>query len=89
MAMKSGVMPGGDAPALNAVEVTPSDTVDLQPSARALWVGSAGDLVVIMAGEPDSSVTVVFTNVPAGFWMPIQVRRVLTSSSADDIVAVF
>lgn len=85
----SGVLPGGDAPGLNAVEVTPDDDVDIQPSARALWIGGDGDLEVIMAGERDASVTVVFLGVAAGTWMPIQVRRVLESTTCDGIVAVF
>ncbi len=85
---KSGVLPGGDTPGLNAIAVEPDDDADLQPSARALWIGSAGDLEVVMAGEADPEVTVVFSNVPVG-WMPIQVRRVMETTSAQDIVAVF
>lgn len=84
---KSGVMLGGDAPGLNAVTVTPDDDVDI--NARALWVGSTGDLEVVMAGETDPSVTVIFANVGQGQWMPIQVRRVMESSTAGDIIAVF
>lgn len=86
---KSGVLPGGDAPGLNAVAVTPDDDADLQPSARALWIGSTGNLEVVMAGEVDSSTTVVFNNIPAGVWMPIQVRRVMEATTASNIVAVF
>lgn len=87
--MKSGVLPGGDAPALNAVEVTPDDDTDLQPSARALWIGGTGDLTVIMAGERDDNVTVTFSGIADGTWMPVQVRRVMEATSASDIVAVF
>ncbi len=89
MSMKSGSSLGADAPGYTAVAVTPSNTVDLQPAARALWVAGAGTLTVIMAGE-NSSTTVVFTSIPAGQWMPIQVRRVMsTGTTATGIVAVF
>lgn len=86
---KSGVLPGGDAPAWTAEEVTPSDSVNLTTWARALWVGSAGNLKVIMAGDATNT-PVTFRGVKAGVWMPIQVKRVYaTGTSASDIVAVF
>ncbi len=90
MAMKSGVMPGGDAPAFNAVAVVPHNTNNILPcAARALWVGGTGTLTVIMAGD-DSNTPVLFSAVPAGVWMPIQVKRVnSTGTTATLIVAVF
>lgn len=84
---KTGVMLGADAPGVNAVAVTPDDDVDI--NARALWVGSTGDLEVVMAGERDPDNTVVFSNVPGGTWMPISVRRVMEATTAEDIVAIF
>lgn len=86
--MKSGVMPGGDAPAMTAVVVTPSDTTQLQPYSRALWVGSEGDLAVVMEGD-NSDTTVVFTGVAAGTWMPLRCKKVMAGTTASDIVAVF
>lgn len=86
---KSGVLMGGDTPGLNAKAVTPSSTADLQPSARALWIGGAGNLDVVMAGESDPAVVVTFLTVPASVWMPIQVRRVMATTTCTAIVAVY
>lgn len=86
--MKSGVMPGGNAPALTAVAVTKSDTTQLQPYSRMLWVGGAGDLAVIMEGD-NSNTTVTFVGVPAGTWMPLRCKKVMAATSASNIVAVF
>lgn len=88
MSMKSGVMPGGDAPAFNASVIAPLDATLLLPAARALWIGGAGNLSVVMAGD-DSNNTIVFVGVPAGVWMPIQVKRVMTATTATSIVAVY
>lgn len=72
------------APALGAVEVTPSDATDLSPTARALYVGGAGTLEVIM----QSGDTVTFTNAEGV--LPIRVKRVLaTGTTATGIVALY
>ena len=77
-----------DSPAWTAAAVTPSDGTDL-PTAptRGLYVGSAGNLVVNMAG---GGASVTFTGVPAGAILPIRVDRVLaTSTTASAIVALY
>jgi len=74
-------------PAINFLAVTPSDTVDLLPTgARALYVGTGGDVVAINAsGDP-----ITFKNVPSGAFMPIYTTRVnATDTTADDIIALF
>jgi hypothetical protein len=66
--------------------VSKSDTVDLDFLARALWVGSAGDVSVVM----QDGTTVVFTSVPAGSLLPIRFSRVnSTNTDASDMVALF
>lgn len=73
-------------PATAAIAVTPSDTVNLGHVSRALWVGSTGDVTVIMA---DGGAAVTFSAVPVG-WMPLRVSRVnATSTTASSIVAVW
>lgn len=82
----SGVLPGGDAPGKGAVAVVPHNTNKLTSASRALWVGSAGNLTVLMEGGQ----TVTFSGVPGGSWMPIRVQRVnSTGTTASNIVAVF
>ncbi len=74
-----------DGPARSGEAVSPSDTVDLTNVSRALWVGTGGDLTVIM----QDTTTVALLNVPDGSLLPICVSRVkLTGTDADDIVAL-
>jgi hypothetical protein len=81
---------GVDAPARMAALVAPHDTNDLPQYAKALYIGVAGDLTIVPAGDTSANGTsVLFTNVPVG-WFPVQVRRVLdTGTDADEIVAVY
>lgn len=70
--------------------VTPSDTVDLQPgSARltdALYVGVAGDVAAVQ----QNGVAVLFTAVPAGGVLEVQVRRVnATGTTATGIAGLY
>lgn len=78
-------------PAGNAVAVVPSDVTDLDQFTRALYIGAAGNLTVIMAGETLTSTTVVtFNNVISGTILPIRVRRIkATLTTASNIVALF
>lgn len=73
-------------PATRLTAVTPSDSTDLS-GARAVYVGTAGDLAVRAKGD-DSAVTL--PNVPAGAIIPVQIDRVMsTGTTASDIVALF
>ena len=75
-----------DAPARRAAAVTPNDSADLSEVPRALYVGTAGDLVVKLVDDASS---VTFPNLPVG-WHPIRAVRVYaTNTTADDIVAVY
>jgi hypothetical protein len=73
-------------PASNAVAVTPNDSTDLTYTCRALFVGGAGNLAVVMAGGQ----TITFTGVTAGALLPIRASRVMaTNTTATSIVAVW
>lgn len=82
--------------AYNAEAVIPNDNADLTLSGGAiiegsnngacLYIGTGGDLKVTMLGGQ----TVVFTNIPDGTFMPIQVRRVWANgTNAGDILALY
>jgi hypothetical protein len=74
------------APSSHASAVTPHDTNDLPFISRALFVGGAGNVAVEM-GSGDN---VTFTGVPAGFILPIEVSKVLsTGTTATNIVALY
>lgn len=77
---------GLTTPATKAVAVTPSDTDELATVSRALYVGGAGNLSLILAGD---SSAVTFTGVPAGTILPFRVKQVKsTSTTATAIVAL-
>ena len=77
--------PGLDSPCGYAEAVTPSDTVSLTISSRALYIGGAGNLTVLTVGGQ----TVTFTGVLAGSIIPIRVSRVnATVTTATSIVSI-
>ncbi|MEZ4714299.1 MAG: hypothetical protein R3A44_44375 [Caldilineaceae bacterium] len=82
----SSYQPSLDAPARRAAAVTPNDSADLTEVPRALYIGTAGDLVVKLVDDASS---VTFPNMPVG-WHPIRPARVYaTNTTASDIVAVY
>lgn len=57
--------------------ITPSDTVDLSPYAKAIVVTAAGNLAILPVGNTDNAGGIVtFTSAPVGFVPPYRVRRV-------------
>jgi hypothetical protein len=69
----------------DAAAVTLSDTVNFaEPS--VVWIGTAGNVKVTTAQGSD----VVFTSVPGGTVLPVQVIRVwATGTVAQNIVRIF
>lgn len=76
--------PGPMFPAHRLTAVTPSDSTDLS-GCRALWVGGAGNLVV-MATNDTVAVTMV---VAANTLIPVFARRVMAATTATSIVALY
>lgn len=73
------------APAVDAFPVTPSDTEDLPQTARALYVGNAGDLSLVTAG----GATVTFAAVAGSMVLPVMTARVRASgTTASSIVGL-
>lgn len=67
--------------------VTPSDTVDLVPYAKALVVTAAGNLVILPMMNADG-VTITFTGLPVGYVLPYQVRRVYATGTTASVATV-
>jgi hypothetical protein len=67
----AGLTEGLSSPYDNALEVTPSDSVDLDITTRALWCGVAGNLKVTLA----SGATVTFDH-GVHTLLPIRATRV-------------
>lgn len=81
----SNIIPSPN-PAIYAIAVTPSDSVNLAPSSRALYVGGAGNVALV---QPDDTV-VTFVGVTAGFILPVACKRVnSTNTTATSIVALY
>lgn len=79
-------------PAVDAVPVTPSDTVDLtldilnvtKKMCRSLLIGTSGNIKVLTVNNQERTF-----KVPVGI-IPLQVRRVFaTGTTASDITALF
>ena len=89
MALSSRDIAGGAGAtiALSFAAVTPSDTVAISGGpARALYVGTAGNVVAVTS----DGVAVTFTGVQGGSILPIYCLRVnSTSTTASNIVALF
>lgn len=74
------------SPAYKAVAVTPHDSTNLERGCRGLYIGGAGNVVVVF---PDDT-AITFTAVPVGTFMPVQAKRVnFTSTTATAIVALY
>lgn len=74
------------SPSSRALTITPADSADLPAVVRALWVGDAGSVRVVLADDADA---VTISAVPAGTLLPIIVKRVLaTGTTATSIVGL-
>ncbi len=67
--------------------VTPSDTTDLDPYAKAVVVTAAGNLVILPVKNADGT-TLTFTNAPVGFVPPYRVRRVLSTGTTASVATI-
>jgi hypothetical protein len=74
------------APAARAAAVAPHDSNPLAEPARALFVGTGGDIVACGVSGGDA----VFKNVPDGTVLPFRAQFVrATGTTATDILALF
>lgn len=78
---------GPESPAWSAVAVTPADADLSRVATRALYVGGAGNVAVVMS---DGGAAVTFVGVQAGTILPLRVDRVnSTNTTATSIVALY
>lgn len=71
-----------DDPAIDAFSVSKSDSTTF--FARALYVGTAGDVVLTTRSGTD----VTFKAVPAGTILPVRCTKVKVATTAADIVGL-
>lgn len=73
-------------PAQNAFAVTPSDTTVISTT-RALYVGAAGNVAVLMNGDTSA---VTFVGCQTGQILPLAVTKVMsTNTTATSIVGIY
>lgn len=76
---------GLESPAMDGFAVTPDDNADLPELTRALYIGSAGAVAVVLA----SGAAVTFTGIAGGTLLPLRARRVrATATTAGAIVGL-
>ena len=72
-------------PGIDGFAVTPSDTVNFAIMARSLFIGGAGNVVLITA----HGTTLTFNNIAAGTVLPMMAQRVnATNTTATTIVGI-
>lgn len=71
------------SPAIQAFAVTKSDTTVFPRPTKALYVGGAGDVAVLLA---DDISPVVFSAVPAGTFLPVRVSKVLSTGTTATLI---
>jgi hypothetical protein len=93
MPVINGVTIGPEGPVAGyysyATLVTASNTAPLPGKNRALYVGTGGNLTVVMASDPTAT-PILFMSVPAGTTLPISVSYVMaTGTVAAAILALY
>jgi len=91
MAVSTSIPPHSSIPAIEAVGVTPSDSVNITKVARGLYIGGAGNASVVM----ENGDAVKFYGLLAGTILPVRCIRVNVNdtggftTTATNIVALF
>ena len=68
---------GLEGPVQHGFAVVPNDNAALPETTRALYVGSAGDMHVVLA----SGAVLTFANIPSGTVLPVRVAEVKASGT--------
>jgi hypothetical protein len=77
---------GLDSPYAHAAAITKSDTDELEFVCRAIWVGGAGNIVLVTVGGE----TVTITAIAAGTLLKIRAKQIKsTSTTATVMVALW
>ena len=77
--------PGLNSPAGDGTAVIPSDSVDLATPCRSIYVGTAGNIVLVTI----SGTTLTFVNVAAGSILPVRASRIrATNTTAGSLIAL-
>ena len=79
--------PGLEIPATRGFAITPSDAALLPNETRGLYVGTAGDVAVVLV---DDTATVTFVGLVAGSVYPLRIKQVnSTNTTASNLVGLY
>ncbi len=74
-----------NSPASGAITITPSDTISLNETTRAIYIGGAGNLTVIMKSGQE----VTFSNLLNGNILPIRATQIkATGTTATQLIGL-
>lgn len=73
------------APATGGAPAVPAAAGDMAQVARALWIGGAGDLDLVLADGD----RVTLAGVPAGTLLPLRARALRPGTTATGVVALW
>lgn len=77
---------GLDSPGLYHYAITPSDSTDFQISFRSVYVGGAGNVVIVS----NDGTAVTYVGVAAGSIIPMRGKRVnATNTTATSMVGIY
>lgn len=83
----SEMITGLKSPARSSSAITPHDTNDLAQVTRAIYVGGAGAIKVLLA---DDTTAVTFAGASAGTVLNLRVKRVYsTDTTATNLVGLY
>ena len=71
----------------SGLTVTPNDTTDLPKPTRRILAGSDGTVDVILQDDEDTNI--LSLPVKIGIEIHVRARRIMTTSSASPIIALF
>jgi hypothetical protein len=75
-----------DGPPNDGAAITPSDSVDLTYTTRAIYVGADGNVALVTR----DGTTLTFTGLKAGTMFPIRASRVMaTNTTATGLIALW
>ena len=77
---------GLSSPASEAFAITPHNTNELAKTTRGIYVGTGGDLSVVLR---NGGAAVTFSDVPSGVILPVRATKVMaTGTTASGLVGL-
>lgn len=76
-------------PASEGFPITPNDSANFTQATRAIYVGGAGTLTVMMNTRDNANTILSFIGVPVGTTLQIRAKRMYTNSTATNVIGLY